>query len=564
MNIIRIKSFSSLLIAVILASTSAHAVVNLKNGNFYVAYDDLIVDQGSGLKLTRHYNSLSGSRGWFGWGWGTEFETRLFIMPDGMLAVRENGNAHVTLYGKPEPQAVSKAVDRIVQTLRDKGQLKPDQEQTLRQRLQNDALLRLQWAERMNLTGTPPAIGTRMNGEEFESDMDRFAETDDGHLLLQALVTGDKNFTLLNLKHAYIAARNDMCGQLVRTQEGFERGTCSDQRFGDQQSFDLQGRLTGLNIKGDWLRLAYGKGPYPQRIIDEAGKTIEMKWNDKGFVSQISGMSDGKQRVTDYSYDQGGNLIKSDAHTANVYRHQYDNRHNMTAILYSDDKRKSLEYDDQDRVTHITQTNGQQAFFRYEANAQGDSSTTYFVQAGGEPREVRHLRYNSRGQLLFDRDARSTEEYEYHPVHHAVTRYKDSQFDCRYDYTDQGKIKRERCPGQGIDNFLDYDAAGNIVRTTLSVPAAMRDEIDDSHVSLIMDYDSLRRVIRIREEGRKPQLIKSYADDSDQEGEISAKIGLDDQAAKNRFSAVTRLQGNVMRGIGQRVRVNSGFVMVRE
>lgn len=564
MNIKQIKQLAMLFAAGLLTATSAQGVVNLKNGNFYVAYDDLTVDEDSGLKLSRHYNARSGSRGWFGWGWGTEFETRLFVMPDGMVAVRENGNAHVTLYGKPEPEAVSKAVDRIVQSLRDKGLLKAAQEPAMRQRLLDDALWRLQWAERMNLTGVLPAVGTRMNGDEFESGMDRFAETDDGHLLLQALATGDKNFTLLNLKHAYIAARADACGQLVRTREGFERGTCSDTRFANRQSFDPQGRLTGLNIKGDWLRLAYGKGAYPERIIDEAGKAIEMKWNAQGFIAQISGVAGGKNRVTDYSYDPHGNLSKSDAHTANVYRYQYDGRHNMTAILYSDDKKKSLEYDDQDRVTHITQTDGQQAFFRYETNAQGDAGTTYLVQAGAEPREVRYLRYNTRGQLLLDRDARSTEEYEYHPTHHTIARYKDSRFDCRYDYTDLGKIRREHCPGQGVDNFLDYDAAGNVVKTTLSVPASLRDELGNRYVSLTMDYDRFGRVIRLREEGHPAQIIRIYADDNDQEGEISARIGLDEKAAKDRFVAVNKLQGSAMRGITQRVRTNDGFVMVRE
>ncbi len=555
---------STVFVLGLLGSTTAHAVVNLKNGNFYIAYDDLVVDEHSSLKLSRHYNSLSDSRGWFGWGWGTEFETRLFVMPDGLVAVRENGNAHVTLYGEPDEPAVIRASDRIIEALRTTGKLKASQESALRKQLQEDHLFRLQWAERLGLTGKLPDVGKRLNDAEFESNMDRFAETSDAQLLAHAVVSGDTNLSLLRLKHTYIADKTDMCGQLLRTNDGFERGTCSDQRFGDRQSFDQQGRLTKLNIKGNWLRLAYGKSRFPERIIDESGKHIALAWNDKGLISQISGLANGKQRVIDYTYDQDGNLIKSDEHTANVYKYEYDGAHHMTAILYGDLTKKLLEYDANGRVSKIMQREGEKAFFRYESNDRGDIEIVYLKQSAGEPREMRRLRYNSKGMLLLDRDPESTEQYEYHPVFGKITRYRDGQLDCQYEYNDQARLSQENCSSHGFINFIDYDSAGKIVKLTLTVPPELKEKVSDKYVVTNMQYDRLGRVVRVTEPSGGAQLIKNYANDNDREGWVQTQIGMEDPVAKKRFQAATALQEFVLRGISQRTRINTGFVMVRE
>ncbi len=72
---------------------SANAGVNLKNGNFYISYTDIIVPGGGKkLEITRTYNSKSTSVGWFGFGWGNVYETSLIPSPDGCVVVSEYGS----------------------------------------------------------------------------------------------------------------------------------------------------------------------------------------------------------------------------------------------------------------------------------------------------------------------------------------------------------------------------------------------------------------------------------------------------------------------------------------
>ena len=80
-------------------SASLFAGVNLKNGNFYISYTDIIVPGGGkNLKISRTYNSKSVAKGWFGFGWGSNFETKLWVSADGSVIVRENGSGAVTRF----------------------------------------------------------------------------------------------------------------------------------------------------------------------------------------------------------------------------------------------------------------------------------------------------------------------------------------------------------------------------------------------------------------------------------------------------------------------------------
>ena len=58
-----------LLLLLLLIPSMAFAGVNLKNGNFYISYTDIIVPGGGmDLEITRTNNSKSTEKGWFGFG----------------------------------------------------------------------------------------------------------------------------------------------------------------------------------------------------------------------------------------------------------------------------------------------------------------------------------------------------------------------------------------------------------------------------------------------------------------------------------------------------------------
>ena len=87
----------SLMTLTLLLPMVAFGGVNLKNGNFYITYTDIIVPGGDhDLEVTRTYNSKSTDNGWFGYGWGSLYETKLMVSADGSVVVMENGSGAQT------------------------------------------------------------------------------------------------------------------------------------------------------------------------------------------------------------------------------------------------------------------------------------------------------------------------------------------------------------------------------------------------------------------------------------------------------------------------------------
>ncbi|MBT7767758.1 MAG: hypothetical protein HN730_11425, partial [Bdellovibrionales bacterium] len=109
----RIKLLFILLLFTI--SSALLAGVNLKNGNFYISYTDLIVPGGGhDLMVSRTYNSKSADKGWFGFGWGNSFETYLVPAADGSVVIHENGSGATTRFTPKEAVNAEQASKQIV------------------------------------------------------------------------------------------------------------------------------------------------------------------------------------------------------------------------------------------------------------------------------------------------------------------------------------------------------------------------------------------------------------------------------------------------------------------
>lgn len=79
--------------------------VNARTGNFARTYPAF---GAHGVSYRRTYNSNADNRGAFGFAWGSSFDTRAIGMPDKRVAVLENGNGALTVYGRgPEGETLS-------------------------------------------------------------------------------------------------------------------------------------------------------------------------------------------------------------------------------------------------------------------------------------------------------------------------------------------------------------------------------------------------------------------------------------------------------------------------
>ena len=302
-------------------ATSLSAGVNIKNGNFYITYADIrLPGNGHDLKLNRTYNSKSVTKGWFGIGWGTPFETRLVINADGSATVVENGSGAKTRFTvkKGDTARIEKAVKRIVQAMRKKGNVGEDYIKKISAKLKNSAHDRDEYAKKFK-------IETRLPADS----------------VLYSNVRGLQT--------------------LRRTTNGYKR----IHDGGKTDYFDKQGRLSKVEGKNYFFNFNYKKGVL-HSIKDSEGKQIFFSWHENGLVKSIWSGS-GKKRAK-YTYD-GRKLIKSIDTAGNVYEYGYDGNYNMKSISYKDGSRMKIDYYPKTQfVKSITGRDRQKTGYKYGSN----------------------------------------------------------------------------------------------------------------------------------------------------------------------------------------------------
>jgi YD repeat-containing protein len=454
----------------------AQAGVNPKNGNFYISYTDAVLTaQGYKLEMDRTYNSKSGHIGWFGAGWGSQFETHLTVLPDHTAAIVENGAGATSYYhdeSRPrDAKRVAAGVARIVAAAKAKDKLSKQAVKDLTQKLLGDEEDRL----------------TAVNKYQVQSTLPR-------KLKLTAYGGG------------YCA------GTLQRTAAGYER----DDSCGRVEEFDPKGNLLSrkqdLTEDGYLLTLRYEHG-HPVEIKDQDGRGFNLSWSSEGFVNRLVA-SDGT--VVEYEYDDKHNLIQSNA-LAGTYKgesfgYDYDRRHNMTRIRYLEGTSMFITYDDKDNVTRMDQTNGEHTLYEYLVEekkpetystrirqfdqAGKESSQTIGFQtsksATGESRldgyslqDQESLRAETKTELdekgrMLSKTYRSGDvlSYTYHPTLEKIASVKlNGKLRATFKYNDKGDlIHAEDADGKAVD--LEYDDQKHISRMVTTDEEGKRGKLD--------------------------------------------------------------------------------------
>ena len=458
----------SVLVLLLLISTSmAQAVVNLKNGNFFVEYADF--DRPPTLKLARAYNSNAVTTGWFGVGWGGKLETRLRVLPDGTVAVNERGNAHTTFYGDPDDKAIAQATSKIMSAISSKEKLSTQKTTALLEKLKVDAKLRYNMATKYDVAGDDIAVGTVLSGIEFASPLDNFFGKSDLDLFAVGL---DE---VVALKYDYKALRKEECGRLERTKEGFERRLCTNKIFGQKDFFDTQGRLLRREDDGQTIVLTYGAAGRPESISNPGGAIIRLEWDANGRVvrARTNDPSYYERNVTDYAYNDKNELLSTTDHGANEYQYRYDKKHNLTTILYVDGTTREMTYHSNGAIKSEKKRDGALLLFTYDTAKNGDTDITYSTQKPGQPVQLRRaVSYSSKGNLIRESIGsgadRAVIEYDFHPTLGKITGKKINDNECRYEYNAAALVSRETCPSEPIDVAYEYNKNDNLSRISIN------------------------------------------------------------------------------------------------
>ena len=432
---------------VTMVASFAHAGVNLKNGNFYISYTDIVVPGGGKkLEITRTYNSKSTEVGWFGFGWGSEFETKLELSADGSVIIHEHGSGAKTRFTpKTQIDAVA-ASKKIVDEMRKKTSLTETAAQDLIKKLSQNAELRHTYAQNFGVQSKIAA------GSVLYSN-------DRGPQVLEAM------------------------------KEGFKR-THSD---GKVDFFNKDGQLAKVADKsGYFIDFVYKDGLLTS-IKDSQAKQIFFSWYPGGLVKELWSAGDKKAI---YKY-QDNDLVYTQDVGENVYEFTYDRSHNLTQIAYGDKTKLKVSYDPKTFfVTGVVDRNGEATKYQYGSDPAkpDDHYWTIVTKPGfdGKPVANRYeyeikakqdgSRYTYR--ILTEINGIRTEtfyadnslpikiargshvtNFEYNPQGLLVKKTSSKGDFVNIEYNDKIKKISKVVNNEGTTNF-EYDQKGNLIKAS--------------------------------------------------------------------------------------------------
>lgn len=317
------KKISQVLLLLVFAAPSAHALVDMKNANFADTWVDLIVP-GSGydLRVQRTYNSRTLFNGLFGFGWCSDFETKLEVTPENIFRVTECGGGQEIIY---TPKGFNKStVDATIQEIvnevkkRNKTATKEFLAR-LEKDLQESPVLRREFTRELQLSGkATQGVPYLANGRESE--------------------------TVVMKGNSYTRTLAD----------------------GTYQKFDSEGRLTHLyDRNGNYLKLTYNKDLLVS-VVDNNGRKLTFSYDSKTKrIEEITGPNglNVKYKIA------GENLVEVKNAWNNQFVYKYDELHNLTRINYPDKTYKELTYNkDKDWVTSFKNRKGCIENYDYEVD----------------------------------------------------------------------------------------------------------------------------------------------------------------------------------------------------
>ena len=306
-----------IIICSLFVSFSAMALVDTKNGNYTKTYVDFSSD---GFTLERAYNSRSIYRGLFGYGWCSNLETRVEVLPDNSLKVVECGGGLEVAYGRPNRQ---KMIQQIMVRVKKKKGLSKRYVNKLAMDLQKSSSLQSELMRAFGLKGKARA------GQRYQA-IGRPGE--------MILFTGSEY-----------------------------RRSFSD---GKKQIFNKQGHLVmESDPKGGWMKIVR-RGPAIQKVLTNKGLSWQFRKNRKkipGF--SIAGQSEKVTYVI--IKDNLEKVIRKPAKGKKTvqFEHAYDDYHNMIKTRYSDHSYEALVYNEvKDWVTGFKDRRSCRESYAYVSN----------------------------------------------------------------------------------------------------------------------------------------------------------------------------------------------------
>lgn len=403
-------------IVLTLLALPAHAIVDMKSANYSESWTDLVVPGvGYDLRVNRTYNSRSLFNGMFGFGWCSDYETKIEVTTESNLRLTECGGGMEITYTPKNfnPSKIDGTVSQIIaEVKRRRPDLKSDYVESLEKELKNNDFMREEFGRRMNIRGKiEDGVAYLANGREAEN---------------------------------------------ITVNKGVYKRTLAD---GTYQLFDqANGRMTAMYDKNqNHLKLVWDKEVL-QSVSDNLGRKLNFKFN--AMTKKVSEIVGPNGLVAKYSI-KGDDLLEATDSRRQKFRYTYDDVHNMTRIDLPDGKYKALTYNkDKDWVLTFRNTKG--CIESYDYQVSKDDPKNHFwsnvVKRCGEKvtnqskYEFFHRSRSDKSGVYLHRVRTeinsSVTDIVYHEVFgKPISILKDNE-KTEYTYFENGFVKTKKEPGK--------------------------------------------------------------------------------------------------------------------
>ena len=245
------------------------------------------------LEIKRTYNSRSLYNGLFGFGWCSNLETRLNVLPDGMIKVTECGGGMEILYQpKGKTPDIKAYVDIILNKLKEKNvKMSKKALNKLKSDLFKSQNLRANFLSALEITG------------QAEKGLKYYAE---------------------GRAKEYV----------VFTSRGYTRYLPN----GLKENFNKKGKLIQSSNKNGKIEIFWK--PNQVQIMNDKGQRLILSLNSK--TGKVIKATYNKKTVARYTHrDQ--DLVKV-VNSEGTFLHKYDSLHNLTKNTYPDKTTEELSY----------------------------------------------------------------------------------------------------------------------------------------------------------------------------------------------------------------------------
>ncbi len=388
----------------------AQGLIDTKNANYTKTFVDIALP-GAGLPLLveRTYNSRSLYKGLFGYGWCSNLETRLEVMPDNTLMVVEcGGGAEISYASKAVKGNRSAMIKRIMAEVKKKKGLSKKYIAQVERDVKKSALLRSELIRAFGLKGKA------QSGQVYQA-----------------------------------VGRQSESVQFTGSQ--YKRFLAN----GQVQIFDKNGNfIQEMDKSANWIKIQRKKGKIV-KVMDGRGRSLRFKYTKGGLV--ISGPNKIKAEYT----IKADNLVAVINSKGEKYQHFYDGYHNLIKNRYPDNTYESLTYNtDRDWVMSFKDRRGCLEKYKYVNNKRNKDHYWTDVKKTCGKRVTNVSRYE-----FWNKQKKDGSKYLYRARQKVNGQIADITYDLktgsplsvtrnrvttRYAYYDNGFLKSRAEPGRKV------------------------------------------------------------------------------------------------------------------